>query len=322
MAYWNNPFVNWQPQLPEGWTLYLCQIRPGRIKARVPAVLEVMTLLTPFQPVPLLSGPLADQKGVFWIGLPKQHEAPAEARFKHLGYTRQVMKLTDARGAHAEPHDQPIIWRGKSGVLKTVYREDQEWFRNRAPDRRVFMMPAADGGMIPVRGYRGDGRNLSRRGLAPEDARLLVNLVMPHSLENIQFLDPFAGIGGLIIEAQDRGFRTWSGDIDPVVQHGLRHLGAKHCLMDAARMPFPDRFFHAIATEPPFHRDIEPVIRGLLREFDRILRPGGKIAVLVAEWEAVLLEQAAQEQRFNHLLTASIDRKGIDVCVCVWQKPV
>ncbi len=321
MAYWNNPFVGWQPQLPDGWTLYVCQIRPGRRRARVPAVLEIIALLTPVPAVPLLSGPLANQKDMFWIGIPSTHEPDAETRFRYLGYTPAVLKLLDRQDTDAEPGDQAIVWRGKHCLLRTVYHEDQDWFRSRAPDRREFMIPTGNGGLTLVRGYRGDGKNLSRRGLAPEDARLLVNLVTPRTLSGVQFLDPFAGIGGLIIEARDRGFNTWSGDIDPVVQYGLRHLGAKHSVLDAAQLPFPAKFFHAIATEPPFHREIEPVMRGLMREFDRVLQPGGKTALIVSDWQVELLEQPAQEYGFIHLLTAPIDRKGTDVSVCVWQKP-
>ena len=46
--------------------------------------------------------------------------------------------------------------------------------------------------------------------------------------EGALFLDPFAGVGGLIIEALASNYEVVSADWDPVVQHGLAHLGARH----------------------------------------------------------------------------------------------
>jgi hypothetical protein len=97
--YWNTPYIDWQTELPEGWTLYLCRIRPSRSRARVPAVVEALSLLGAYHPLPLLSGPLADQKGVFWIALPAPHEPDAEALFRNLGYTRAVSSLVAVQQA-------------------------------------------------------------------------------------------------------------------------------------------------------------------------------------------------------------------------------
>jgi SAM-dependent methyltransferase len=310
MTLWNSPFISLHSELPEGWMLYVCQIRAGRNKARIPAILEVLALLD--SAIALNSGPLAGQKGIFWIGA----NHADEARFRHLGYTNRVMKLLDTD----DDESQPVRWRGKTHYLKMVYEEDKNWLRNRAPDRREFILRAHDGQALPVQGYRGDGKHLSRRGLAPEDARLLVNLVTPRATDDVCFLDPFAGVGGLVIEARDRGWSVYSGDIDPVVQDGLRHFGAHHSVLDAVRLPYPAQCFDAIATEPPFHEDARDTIAGLMTEFDRVLKPGGKAAVLVADWEADILEPAAAG--FKLLLSAGIDRKGSSNRLYLWQKPL
>lgn len=310
MSFWNSPYVTLQPELPDGWTLYVCQIRPGRNKARIPATLEVLALFD--LAVALNSGPLAEQKGVFWIGA----KHADETRFQYLGYTNCVIKLTDTDDDEREA----VRWRGKTHFLKTVYEEDKDWLRSRAPDRRAFLLRLHDGGVRSVQGYRGDGQYLSRRGLAPEDARLLVNLVTPHPDEKVCFLDPFGGVGGLVIEAMARGWQVYSGDVDPVVQYGLRHLGAYHSVLDAAYLPFPAQAFDAIATEPPFHEDARKTIAGLMNELDRVLKPGGKVAVLVAEWEAAVLQAAAKALDFTLLLSAEIDRKGSSNRLCLWQK--
>jgi SAM-dependent methyltransferase len=312
MTFWNSPFITLHPELPTGWTLYVCQIRTGRSKARIPAIMEILALLD--SAIALNSGPLAEQKGVFWIGT----ENADEARFQHLGYTSRVLKLLDTEADETEP----VRWRGKTCFLKTIYEEDKDWLRNRAPDKREFLLRTHDGQVLPVQGYRGDGQHLSRRGLAPEDARLLVNLVTPHSTEAARFLDPFAGVGGLVIEAVERGWQVYSGDIDPVVQVGLRNFGADHTVMDAARLPFPAQCFDAIATEPPFHEDARGTINGLMSEFDRVLKPGSKVAVLVAAWEADVLEVSAEALGFTLLLSAEIDRKGSSNRLCLWQKPL
>lgn len=325
MHYWNSPFVDWHRELPAGWDLYVCHIRASRNKARIAAVREILALLIDYEPFALLGGPLADQKGVFWIGIDPAHCQAVAPLLKHSGYTDHMALLRRADQADEEPiePDSMVTWQGELYYLQTVYREDRRWMRNRAPDRRAFMMKDALGAIVPVRGYRGDSGLLSRRGLPPEDARLLANLVRPRNLagELHRLLDPFAGVGGIVLEARDCGFQAFSMDIDPVVQYGLNALTGKHSLASAGELPFADCSFFAIATEPPFHAEVRPVMLRLMREFERILRPGGKVSLMIVGWQMALLEPEAARLGFVLLLKEGINRKGTAVEVGVWQKP-
>ena len=190
--------------------------------------------------------------------------------------------------------------------------------REGAPDRRTFLLKTSAGDVRPVTGYRGDGGELSRRGLSVPDARLLVNLVAaePGAL----FLDPFAGVGGLIIEALASNYEVVSADWDPVLLHGLAHLGARHLVADARHLPFADETFDAIATEPPYHEEATPVVVEALDELYRVLKKGRRLATLCATSQAGALRQQAASLGLRAVLDAAIDRKGLDVVVLVWLK--
>lgn len=199
-----------------------------------------------------------------------------------------------------------------------LFEEDPQTIREGAPDRRTFLLETAAGSVRPVTGYRGDGGNMSRRGLAVPDARLLVNLVAaePGAL----FLDPFAGVGGLVIEALASGYEVVSADWDPILQHGLAHLGDRHVVADARHLPFPDETFDAIATEPPYHQEATPVVAEALQELYRVLKGGRRLAMLCAGSQAGVLRQQATSQGLQVVLDEVIDRKGLDVVVLVWLK--
>ncbi|MBZ0299929.1 MAG: methyltransferase domain-containing protein [Anaerolineae bacterium] len=325
MHYWNSPFVDWHRELPDGWDMYVCHLRSSRSKARVSAVHEMLALLGDYQPVPLLSGVRADQKGLFWIGVKAEYRPCVSPLLSHLGYTDQVDLLGPPNPIGAEPVEggQWMTWKGEECFLQTVYQEDRAGMRDRAPDRRTFMLQDAHGAIVPVRGYRGDGEALSRRGLPPEDARLLVNLVRPRRLnrESPPLLDPFAGVGGIVLEAIDSGFEAVSMDIDPIVQYGLQNVTHRHILASAGDLPLAGGQFGAVATEPPFHAEARPVVMKLMREFDRVLIPGGRCSVMTVEWQLEILEHDAARLGFELVLKERVDRKGTAVWVGVWQKP-
>jgi len=127
--------------------------------------------------------------------------------------------------------------------LVRLYEEDAALLRDRAPDRRLFALQTGDGQQRLIRGYRGDGGALSRRALAVCDSRLLVNLV--HASEGATFLDPFAGIGGIVLEALDSGYRVMSSDLDPILRPGLEQLGSVHYVSDACHLPIDAERVHS-----------------------------------------------------------------------------
>jgi len=312
---------------PSEEMLLIFYLRTARRKARDVAVAEALCLLQELDALAPRGGPLSEQGGLFWIGSPTAQLELAIARLPRLGYSVAVDLLEpashrpDASAVSDEPScsDRTVHWRRRPYRLVRVYEEDAAAFRESAPDQRVFLFESGDGEVRAIQGYRGDGGPLSRRGLPVCDARMLVNLTFKGA--GATLLDPFAGIGGIVREAIDGGRRVFSTDIDPALRHGLAHLGARHCVADAARLPYPEATFDAVATEPPYHREAEQAVLEALSEMARVVREKGRIAVLCAAWQAEGLRARAALAGLNAYVDAPIDRKGLDVVALAWQKP-
>jgi hypothetical protein len=274
-------------------------LRPSRHRARAAAVAEALALLHDLEPAAPAGGPLSERGGVFWVELPEGNLAAATTRLPRLGYTTAVDRLVPAAGP-AE-----VRWRRRSWRLVRLWEEDAAGHRELAPDRREFLFPAGGGPVRPVRGYRGGGGPLTRRGLPVCDARLLVNLVAPAGPGRL--LDPFAGVGGIALEAAAAGWTTITADLDPGLRHGLARIGAAH--------------LDAVATEPPYDQAVGPLAGQALTELHRLLRPGGAAAVLCAAWQAAGLRATAAGLGWRVSLDCPVDRKGTEVVALAWRRP-
>jgi hypothetical protein len=264
-------------------------------------------------------GPLSDQPGIFWIELPDAMLEEAVSRLPRLGYTESAhwLEPTTPRARHG------IQWRGKTYQLTPLYCEDPDEAREQAPDRRVFLLATPDGEGRLVRGYRGDGQALSRRGLPVYDARLLANLAMPSGISaksRVVFLDPFAGIGGVVLEAKAHGCHVFSLDRDPALRLGLAHFGAAHVVADARNLPYADNAMDAIATEPPYDDQAILMVVESLVEMARILKPAGSMVLLCAEAQAAALRQQAAQLPLELWLDETVDRKGLGCVLLAWHK--
>lgn len=317
--YWQTPYVQWSDEVPTGWGLLLCYIRTSRQKARVAAVVEALRLLHGLSAIALVGGPFADKKGLFWIAIPMDDVQSSLLRLPWLGYTSEVDLAIPLSRVDDLPVDgvRRIRWRRKTYQLDRVYQESPSRILEESPDRRTFLLEK-DGKPVSIQGYRGDGRELSRRGLPVADARMLVNLVMDDG--PVRFLDPFAGVGGTVIEAVKRGWSATSTDIDPVLRFGLDAIGGRHCVADASHLPFADGTFGAIATEPPYHADSRSFLQDAFQEMHRVLAPGGRVAVLCADWQSALFRHAAGNSDLHTILDLPINRKGLDVTVLAWER--
>jgi hypothetical protein len=322
--YWQSPFVDWINAVPADWDLYVFTMRESRLKARVPAVLEALCLWRPFEAKASLTGPLAGQKGVFWIALQPRHARAAVEMLPRLGYTQAVDRLApaDLAAPGETAAGGEVKWKGRLYYAMRVFQQDEGEFRLQAPDKRVFLLEKSPGQVEAVTGYRGNSRELSRRGLPVEDARLLVNLTSPAGCVDAgaRFLEPFAGTGGLVIEARKAGFAVASLDIDPKIRHGLRRLNPSHTLGDAARLPFASGVFTAIAAEPPYSDAAFDMLCRALAEFQRVLAPNGRLALLVPRPQEPLLAKRAAQLGLRLFLSAPINRKGTEVSVLAWKK--
>ena len=287
-------------------------LRPSRHRARAAAVAEALALLHDLEPAAPAGGPLSERGGVFWVELAEGNLAAATTRLPRLGYTTAVDRLVPAAGP-AE-----VRWRRRSWRLVRLWEEDAAGHRELAPDRREFLFPAGGGPVRPVRGYRGGGGPLTRRGLPVCDARLLVNLVAPAGPGWL--LDPFAGVGGVALAARATGWTTVTADLDAGLRHGLGAIAA-HLVADARALPLRPGSLDAAVTEPPYEPAVGPLAGQALAELHRLLRPGGAAAVLCAAWQAPGLRSTAVGLGWRVVLDCPVDRKGLAVVALAWRRP-
>ena len=282
---------------------------------------EALALLHDLAPTAPAGGPGGDRAGRFWVELPERHLGEAVDRLPRLGYSTAV-DLVEAAPAAAGRARTGGGRRGQSrepGRLVRLHTEDPTGHREQAPDRREFLVEGGDGRVRAVRGYRGDGRALGRRGLPVCDARLLVNLVAPAGPGLL--VDPFAGVGGIALAAAAAGWTTVTADRDPALRHGLGRLGAGHLVADARRLPLRPGAVDAVATEPPYDPTVGPLAAEALAEVARLLRPGGATAWLCAAWQAPGLRGAAAGLGLRAALDTPVDRKGTPVVALAWRTP-
>jgi Methyltransferase domain len=306
--------------------------RASRRRARAAAAAEALALLHDLGPSAPAGGPLGDRGGLLWVELPERHLAAAVARLPRLGYSTAVDLVETApggvgggrgraAGAGGGGPGRPGKGRSRDPGWRLVrlHTEDPAGHREQAPDRREFLVEGDDGRARPVRGYRGDGRALGRRGLPVCDARLLVNLVAPAGPGLL--VDPFAGAGGIALAAAAAGWTAVTADRDPALRHGLGRLGAGHLVADARRLPLRPGSVDAVATEPPYDPTVGPLAAEALAEVARLLRPGGATAWLCAAWQAPGLRTAAAGLGLRPALDTPVDRKGTPVAALAWRKP-
>ncbi|HEC57192.1 MAG TPA: methyltransferase domain-containing protein [Candidatus Syntrophoarchaeum butanivorans] len=159
----------------------------------------------------------------------------------------------------------------KAVIGKVIHTRDRRGFRDRLPHHRPFFAPGV---------------------LKPKLARALVNLSRLKPSERL--LDPFAGTGGILLEAGLMGMVVMGLDIQEKMVRGasenLRELEhASLILGDARTLPFKDASVDGVVTDPPYGRSskikggsIEMLYRSALCEINRILKYG-RFAVILAD---------------------------------------
>jgi 23S rRNA G2445 N2-methylase RlmL len=148
-------------------------------------------------------------------------------------------------------------------------------------------------------------------------------------------LDPMCGAGTILAEylgamRRQRGARpAWGGDLDlgavRAAAANLRHLGpALLARWDARRLPLPDASADRVLSNPPFGKqlaspgEIGPLYRGMVAEYDRVLRPGGRAVLLVGD--AAPLRAAAREAGWKGLRQVGLRVLGQAAVLTVWRK--
>ena len=147
---------------------------------------------------------------------------------------RQVVSDVSVDLVRAKKPLLGVLYNGKFLLGLEEYRREAGTFASRRPRRRPVFHPST---------------------MQPKLARCMVNLARPSRGDLI--LDPFCGVGGLLIEASLIGCRCLGSDIGlrkvrdsttNMKYFGLDPLGM--VLADARSLPF--REVKAIATDPPY----------------------------------------------------------------------
>jgi len=200
---------------------------------------------------------------------------------ENLGYTQGIASV------HEEPYQGEELHSCKTGrwvvgwirkgdkklLLTEIYRQDENKRLEESPDKRVFLIER-DGEVKPAKGHR------YRRGVSSLDTRFMVNIAELRGDEII--LDPFAGIGGILIECRRRNLRVFAADVDPVLRAGLAQFSGNRCaIADARQLPFKNNTYDVIITEPPFGTIYRQAVLDSLAELCRVVRE--KIILLIAQ---------------------------------------
>lgn len=148
-------------------------------------------------------------------------------------------------------------------------------------------------------------------------------------------LDPMCGAGTILAEHLDLSRRRrlanpiLGGDLDrqAVEASGfnLRKLGPTHLARwDARRLPLPDASVDRIVSNPPFGvqlsdpESVGPLYDKAVAEFDRVLRPGGRVVLLAAD--AVKLRSAVAAVGWRSHKQLRLRVLGQSATLGVWKK--
>jgi tRNA (guanine6-N2)-methyltransferase len=149
-------------------------------------------------------------------------------------------------------------------------------------------------------------------------------------------LDPMCGAATILAEqielskARKAGrVETWGGDRDMnmlrAAASNLHRVGpALLAHWDATRLPLAAASVDRVVSNPPFGKqlaspeEIGPLYRAAVREYDRVLRPGGRAVLLVSEPEA--LRAAVKPVGWQPSRQLRVEVLGQPAVIGVWQK--
>lgn len=179
-------------------------------------------------------------------------------------------------------------------------------------------------GVAPVskRDYK---QNNIPGSLKPTVAAALAMLVEVQPGQRV--LDPCCGAGTLLIETQEYGVWAWGGDIAPEALAAARQNGAEARVAvdlqqwDAGNLPLASGSMDRVLCNLPWGRAVANV--GNLDEFykrvgaeiQRVLAPGGRVALLTNQPELLALDGLRRDQQLE------ISLFGQTPTITLWTKP-
>jgi tRNA (guanine6-N2)-methyltransferase len=150
-------------------------------------------------------------------------------------------------------------------------------------------------------------------------------------------LDPMCGAGTILAEqielskARKAGrVEVWGGDRDMsmlrAAASNLHRVGpAVLAQWDATRLPLSPASVDRVVSNPPFGKqlaspaEVGPLYRAMVKEYDRVLRPGGRAVLLVSDADA--LRDAVRPYRWQPARQLRVEVLGQPATIGVWQKP-
>lgn len=182
------------------------------------------------------------------------------------------------------------------------------------------------------RSYKVEHRPASLR---PSVAAAMVRLAEIKPKHRV--LDPMCGAGTLLAEywLAMEGVRAekppaLGGDLEHGAVYAaaanLRKIGTTFLnRWDACRLPLAPASVDRILSNPPFGKqlgtpaELGRLYRAMLREYDRVLAPGGKAVLLVSEAD-VLFEAAAPLAHWRRVRLVKVRLLGQPALISVWRK--
>ena len=215
-------------------------------------------------------------------------------RPKRMGGQQKELDATDLAG------NLGLIVKGQTGLQVDLANPDvwfdliissEIYFARRLIDVERRMLEYRTGNYRPF---------FSPISLHPKYARACINIARCKA----NFLDPFCGTGGFLLEGATMGLKVFGSDLDPDMIGGsgknlegfdaknfsLERLDVGDCGRWRSHPEFPEGGFDAIVTDPPYGRASTTMgeeAKGLYcRAFESLgplLRPGGKLLMILPE---------------------------------------
>lgn len=266
--------------------LFILRLQKRKFHDRELAKADLQSLFHDFNPNLPKVGPLQTEKGILWLEIDEKYFDEVIKRSPRLGYFREILILEEHENGN-------IKFQNKKYSGKIIYSQNKEELKNRSADKREFLVETTEG-LKRVKGFRGDGSESGPKALPVIEAKLLVNLAFVKDSQ--KFLDPFAGIGGIVLEAIDSGFEVYSSDLSEKVAAGLKEFGSTHFIADAKNLPFEENHFDAIATEFPFAKSTHDEIPFWLAELKRVTKESSPIVIMCTFKQANILKSLVKNK--------------------------